>query len=177
MAAKSANEKELDKRQRSSFFAKDFFSVVRKLGSPKRSIYYEGVYRAETSEGEKMAMTQKILVIDDDIISQNLLRSTLTQGGYSVIAASDGDEGIKKATQEMPGLIILDIMMPGMDGGEVAGVLKNDPETKKIPIIFLSSLVTESNKKLNNKKDMITYLSKPYNRDELLNEVKRYFSG
>jgi len=122
-------------------------------------------------------MTQKVLVIDDDIISQNLLRSTLSQAGYSVIVASDGDEGIKKAAEELPGLIILDIMMPGMDGGEVAGVLKNDPETKKIPIVFLSSLVTESNKKANSKKDTITYLSKPYNRDDLLNEVKKYFLG
>ena len=122
-------------------------------------------------------MAQKILVIDDDTISQNLLRSTLSQAGYSVIIASDGDEGIKKTVEEMPGLIILDIMMPGMDGGEVAGVLRNDPETKKIPIIFLSSLVSEGCKRLNGKKNAITYLSKPYNRDELLNEVKRYFAS
>jgi len=131
----------------------------------------------ETFEGGKIAMARKVLVVDDDIISQNLLRSTLNQGGYSVIVASDGTEGIKKAIQEMPGLIILDIMMPGMDGGEVAALLRNDPETTKIPIIFLSSLVTENSKKLNDRKGMITYLSKPYNRDELLNEVKKYFLG
>ena len=120
-------------------------------------------------------MPRKILVIDDDIISQNLLRSTLTHGGYSVLVASDGDEGIRKAIEESPDLIILDIMMPGMDGGEVALVLRNDPQTKNIPLIFVSSLVTESQTKKNSRKDTISYLSKPYNRDELLNEVKKYF--
>jgi len=120
-------------------------------------------------------MAHSILVIDDDIISQNMLRSTLTQAGYSVIAAFNGDEGIKRASEQLPDLVILDIMMPGMDGGDVAAILKNDPTTKDIPIIFLSSLITGKENKTNSKKEAIVYLSKPYNRDELLNEVKKYF--
>jgi len=120
-------------------------------------------------------MAQSILVIDDDIISQNMLRSTVTQAGYPAIVASDGEEGIRKAAEELPGLIILDIMMPGMDGGEVAAILKSDPKTKDIPIIFLSSLITEKDEKANSRKETIIYLSKPYNRDELLNEIKKYF--
>ena len=120
-------------------------------------------------------MAQTILVIDDDIISQNMLRSTLAQAGYSVIIASNGYEGIKKASKEPPGLIILDIMMPDMDGGDVAAILKNDPTTKGIPIIFLSSLVTGKENKTNSRKESIIYLSKPFNRDELLNEVRKYF--
>jgi two-component system sensor histidine kinase/response regulator len=121
-------------------------------------------------------MAQSILVIDDDIVSQNMLRSTLAQAGYSVTVASNGEEGIKKASEQLPDLIILDIMMPEMDGGEVAIILKNDPTTKDIPIIFLSSLITGKAKKANSKKEAIVYLPKPYNRDELLNEVKKYFS-
>jgi CheY-like chemotaxis protein len=120
-------------------------------------------------------MAQSILIIDDDIISQNMLRSTLAQAGYSVTVAFNGEEGIKKASERLPGLIILDIMMPEMDGGEVATLLKNDPATKDIPIIFLSSLITEKAKKSNSKKEAIVYLPKPYNRDDLLNEVKKYF--
>ncbi|MGB7296560.1 MAG: response regulator [Candidatus Aminicenantales bacterium] len=120
-------------------------------------------------------MSEKILVIEDEIVSQNMLRSTLTQAGYSVVVASDGDEGIKKAAQDPPDLIILDIMMPGMDGGEVAVILRNDPKTKNIPIIFLSSLVPESKKQAAGKNTSISYLPKPYNKDELLNEVKKYF--
>ena len=121
-------------------------------------------------------MAQTILVIDDDIISQNMLISTLTKAGYSVIVTSNGNQGIKVASEQLPGLIILDIMMPEMDGGEVAAILKNDPTTKGIPIIFLSSLITGKAKKTNSKMEAIVYLPKPYNRDDLLNEVKRYFS-
>jgi len=122
-------------------------------------------------------MAQTILVVDDDIITQNVLRSTLTQAGYNVAIASNGEEGIKRASEQPPDLIILDIMMPGMDGGEVAGFLQMDPQTKKIPIIFLSGLITESQKKQGSHKSIVTYLSKPFDRDELLNEVKRYLSG
>jgi len=120
-------------------------------------------------------MAQSILIIDDDIISQNMLRSTLTQAGYSVIVTSNGEEGIKKASEQLPDLIILDIMMPEMDGGEVAIILKNDPTTKDIPIIFLSSLITGKAKISNSKKEAIVYLSKSYNTDDLLNEVNKYF--
>ncbi len=120
-------------------------------------------------------MGEKILVIDDDIITQNMIRSTLTQAGYSVVVAGDGKEGLEKATQENPGLIVLDIMMPGMEGGEVAGYLQTEPATKTIPIIFFSSLITEKKSAPKSKKETIAYLSKPYNRDEFLNEVKKRF--
>jgi CheY-like chemotaxis protein len=105
-----------------------------------------------------------------------MLRSTLSGAGYSVIVASNGDEGIGKAAQEQPDLIILDIMMPGMDGADVASFLKTNPETATIPIIFLSSLITKKGEKIKSKKEETTYLSKPYNGNELLNEVKKYFS-
>ncbi len=119
-------------------------------------------------------MPRIILVIDDDIVSQNMLKSTLTQAGYSVIVAGNGQEGIEKASLEHPGLIILDIMMPGMDGGEVAGFLQMDPETSRIPIIFLSSMIKEDQTRPAGGMGAITYLAKPYDRDGLLNEVKRY---
>jgi two-component system sensor histidine kinase/response regulator len=120
-------------------------------------------------------LEHKILIIDDDIIAQNILCSTLSGAGYSVIVASNGEEGIGKAAQELPDLIILDIMMPGMDGADVASFLKTNPETENIPIIFLSSLITERSKTNRSKNNEATYLSKPYNGDELLNEVKKYF--
>lgn len=122
-------------------------------------------------------MAQTILVIDDDTVLQKILRPTLTKAGYSVLMADNGEEGIKKALEQPPDLIILDTVMPGMDGGEVARFLQMNPETQKIPIIFLSALITESKKKLERDKSTMTYLSKPFNRDELLNEVKRLLSG
>ena len=127
-------------------------------------------------EETKKQTGKKILVIDDDIIAQNMLRSTLSQAGYAVTIASSGEEGIQKVSEEPPGLIILDIMMPGMDGADVASFLKTNPETENIPLIFLSSLITERSQKTKTRNDTTTYLSKPYNRDELLNEVKKHFS-
>jgi CheY-like chemotaxis protein len=120
-------------------------------------------------------LDHKILIIDDDIIAQNMLRSTLSGAGYSVIAALNGDDGIGKAAQEQPDLIILDIMMPGMDGADVASFLKTNPETATIPIIFLSSLITKKGERTGAKDNTTTYLSKPFNKDELLTEVKKHF--
>jgi CheY-like chemotaxis protein len=125
-------------------------------------------------ERTEKTLEHPILVIDDDIISQNMLRSTLSGAGYSVIVASSGDEGIEKAVEEQPGLIILDIVMPGKGGGEVARLLKDNPRTAGIPLIFLSSLITEKEKRIGGKYDILSFLAKPYKRDELLNEVKRY---
>jgi CheY-like chemotaxis protein len=77
--------------------------------------------------------------------------------------------------KELPDLIILDIMMPGKDGIDVAGFLGKNPKTIRIPIIFLSVLIPESGKKTKTKNDMFSYLSKPCKEEELLNEVKKYF--
>jgi len=120
-------------------------------------------------------LAQNILVIDDDIITQKMLAATLTKAGYSVTAAKDGNLGIKAALKEQPDLIILDIIMPGKDGIDVASFLGRNPKTQKIPIIFLSVLIPEAGKKTNDKSDTYTYLSKPYNDDELLREVRKYF--
>jgi CheY-like chemotaxis protein len=117
---------------------------------------------------------KRILVVDDDIISQNMLRSTLADAGYSAVIASGGEEGLRKAQETPFDLIILDIMMPGMDGGEVANLLRTDPRTEKIPIVFLSSLISEDEEKIGTRKDLRSFLSKPYNRDKLLNEIGRY---
>jgi len=118
--------------------------------------------------------TNEILVVDDDIISQNMLRTTLSGAGYSVIIAFTGMEAIKLARERLPNLIVLDIMMPDIDGGEVAEILKKDPKTMAIPIIFLSSLVLEKEERTNGDKDIVSFLAKPYNREKLLNEIRKH---
>jgi len=114
-----------------------------------------------------------ILVVDDDKLTLRTLERILNQAGYSVIPLSLGREAIKIAKDRMPGLIILDIMMPDMDGGDVASVLKNDNETKGIPIIFLSSLVTKKEEQSSSKEHGIYFMSKPFERDELLNKIRK----
>jgi CheY-like chemotaxis protein len=117
---------------------------------------------------------KEILVVDDDIISQNMVKTALVNAGYSVAAASNGMEAIKLAIERLPNLIVLDIMMPDIDGGEVAEILRKDAKTMNIPIIFLSSLISTEEEKTGGKKDIASFLSKPYNREKLLNEVRKY---
>jgi CheY-like chemotaxis protein len=76
---------------------------------------------------------KKILAIDDDPVIQCLLRTILSKAGDAVTTASSGSEGIELAEKELPALIILDIMMPDMEGSEVAIILKSDPKTEKHP--------------------------------------------
>ncbi len=116
---------------------------------------------------------REILVADDDLIAQNMLKSALSGAGYSVLIASSGQEAVKLAKDNRPALIVLDINMPQMDGGEVAEILKSDRRTESIPIIFLSALVTKSEEKISGDKSLVSFMSKPYGREQLLNEVRR----
>jgi CheY-like chemotaxis protein len=117
---------------------------------------------------------KEVLIVDDEIITQNMLKTALGNAGYGYIVASNGREALELAAGRLPGVIILDIMMPDMDGGEVADILKKNPRTKEIPIIFLSSLISKEEERTGAKKDIVSFLSKPYNREMLLNEVRRH---
>ncbi len=86
-------------------------------------------------------MPKKILVVDDEPKIVKIVAFRLNEQGYQVITASDGQEALRKARQERPDLIILDIMIPKGDGGAVAEALRQDPQTMRIPILFLTSLV------------------------------------
>jgi CheY-like chemotaxis protein len=116
-----------------------------------------------------------ILVVDDDKVTLRTLEKILIRAGYSVIPLSLGKEAIKIAKDRSPGLIILDIMMPDMDGGDVAAVLKNDPITKNIPIIFLSSLITWREEQSSSKEHGLYFMSKPIVRDKLLMKIRSVF--
>jgi CheY-like chemotaxis protein len=122
-------------------------------------------------------MKKEILVVDDDIVTLNMLKTTLTNAGYAPFSTPSGKEAIKLAQERSPSLIILDILMPDMDGGEVADVLRKDPATQHIPIIFLSVLISEQEEKAGKLKNAASLLSKPYNRDKLLNEIRKYLAG
>jgi len=82
---------------------------------------------------------KKILLIDDDVDIVDLLESRLQKNNYEIIFANDGDSGLKKAMEQKPDLIILDIMMPTL-GGETAKLLKSFEATKNIPILFFTSM-------------------------------------
>ena len=85
-------------------------------------------------------VAKKILIVDDEQDTLSVLGKGLTAEGYSVIEADNSGDAIDLAKSECPDLIILDVLMPGMDGGEVARRLKEVPETKGIPVIFLTGM-------------------------------------
>ena len=91
-----------------------------------------------------MAGAKKLLVIDDDKRICSLLKLKLEKNGtHKVFFCQEGNQGVQLAIKEQPDLIILDIVMEGLQGNEVANMLSEQSETKNIPIIFLSSLITE----------------------------------
>ncbi|MCX5678698.1 MAG: response regulator [Candidatus Omnitrophica bacterium] len=116
----------------------------------------------------------KILVVDDEEDMLDFLELRLAANGYSVVTANNGNDAIRLAKEERPDLILLDIMMPGLDGSEVAGILKDNPETKSIPIVFLTCLYAkEEEKKQGHTIHGNFFVAKPFDQNELLSEIKR----
>ena len=117
-------------------------------------------------------MNRKILVVEDDPSASRLVGYTLEQEGYQVITASDGLEGVRKARDEHPDLIILDIMLPGLDGYEVCQQLRKEPETAKLPILMLSAKAREIDKDTGLKIGADDYLAKPADPSTIIAKVK-----
>jgi two-component system alkaline phosphatase synthesis response regulator PhoP len=121
---------------------------------------------------------KKILVVDDEDSIVEVVKFQLEEKGYEVLTASDGEEGLKKAKEEMPDLIILDVIMPHMDGAAMAEALKDAPGTKEIPIIFLTSLVEEEEeKRTDHKIGGHIFIHKPFKIEELLKVIEEVLLG
>jgi DNA-binding response OmpR family regulator len=116
---------------------------------------------------------KKILIIDDEKDMLLMLEKRLTAEGYSVITATNGAKAIALAKSQHPDIIILDVLMPGMDGGEVAEKLKEHSLTKSIPVIFLTALLTKAEEHQENHTigSNITF-AKPLDTEELLAQIK-----
>lgn len=114
----------------------------------------------------------KILIVDDEIQLIEMVQMRLEANGYETVTANDGKEGIEKVKSENPDLIILDIMMPLMDGYEVCKILKNDPQYSKIPIIFLSAKAQEEGLKNGKEKGADAFVKKPFETSDLLAKIK-----
>ena len=121
---------------------------------------------------EKVANTtaqrNSVLVVDDDPSIRSLLQQEFTEAGYTVRVAENGRQAVQLVRQEAPGLIVLDVMMPEMNGFDVAAVLKNDPATMHIPIIILSIV---EDKERGYRLGVDRYLTKPIDTESLFREV------
>ena len=118
-------------------------------------------------------MSQKILVVDDEPEIVSMIEMRLEASGYEVISANDGQEGLDKAKKESPDLIILDVMMPKMDGFKVCGLLKADTRYKNIPILMFTARAQDSDRKTSQDVGADGYINKPLNPEELMNNVKK----
>ncbi|MEW6141722.1 MAG: response regulator [Chloroflexota bacterium] len=106
-------------------------------------------------------MTKKILVVDDDPAALRLVQYTLQQEGYDVITASNGLEGLRKAVSESPDLLVLDVMLPGIDGFEIATRLRAQEATTRMPILMMSAKAREVDKATGLKVGADDYIIKP----------------
>ncbi len=116
----------------------------------------------------------RILVVDDDEHARHLMEAMLLPNGYEVILSKDGKEATGIAGSQNPDLILLDIMMPGMDGYSTLAKLKEDRMTKNVPVIMVSAVGLELNKTLANQFGATGYITKPVELAELLGTIARF---
>jgi len=120
---------------------------------------------------------KKILVVDDEPFLVKALQIRLEHEGYEVISAYDGLEGLNKAREEKPDLIILDVMMPKKNGYQVCQELKSDDQYKYIPIIMLTAKGQKTEKEWGERTGADVYITKPFEDKELLAEIKKLLKG
>ena len=122
-------------------------------------------------------MAKKILAVDDERAIVRLVQVNLERHGYEVVTAFDGKEALEKVASELPDLIVLDVMMPYMDGFEVLQNLKKDPQTRDIPVIMLTAKAQDADVFRGWQSGVECYLTKPFNPMELIAFVKRIFKS
>ncbi|SDO67410.1 response regulator [Desulforhopalus singaporensis] len=126
-----------------------------------------------------MAERKKVLLVDDDPDFVEAVRVIVEVGGYDVRVAYDGKEGLEAVAEEKPDLIVLDVMMPVMNGHEACAELKKNPETANIPIILLTAVAERVTTSQYTHRDMLEseaedYMPKPVEPKELLDLIKSW---
>lgn len=116
----------------------------------------------------------KILVIDDNANNIKVIFNLLEQNNFDVVVARDGEFGLKRANQHVPNLILLDVMMPEVDGFEVCRLLKSGPQTKDIPIIFMTSLSDVQDKVKGFEAGAVDYITKPIQHAEVIARINTH---
>ena len=119
-------------------------------------------------------MAKVILIVEDEPKSLKLIRDLLQASGYKTVEATDGEQGIELAKSKKPDLILMDIMMPKVDGYTACREIKMDKATKAIPVVMLTSVDYELNKELSRDMGANGYMTKPVDRQELLDVISRF---
>ena len=122
-------------------------------------------------------MAKTILVVDDERHIVRLVEVNLARAGYEVVSAYDGVEALEKIEENIPDMIVLDVMMPRMDGFEVLKKLQANPKYKDIPVIMLTAKAQDADIFKGWQSGVSSYLTKPFNPKELLVFVQRIFQS
>ncbi len=117
---------------------------------------------------------RKVLVVEDSAISRTVINRTLSSKGFNIVEAEDGFQALAQLTNEMPDLVLLDLIMPGMDGYKVLAHMKKKPEFADIPVIILTSRDTLFDKLRGKMSGSDEYLTKPFSAQELIDKVHQY---
>jgi DNA-binding response OmpR family regulator len=123
-----------------------------------------------TAENENNG--RKVLVIDDEPGIIEIVEANLEGDGFSVISASNGKEGLEKIKSEKPELVVLDVMMPEMDGWEVLRRVEQDPDTAGLPVIMLTAKAADEDYIHGLEEGAVEYITKPFYPQELVNRIK-----
>jgi twitching motility two-component system response regulator PilH len=122
-------------------------------------------------KGAMMGSIRKILVVDDSATERHMLQDLLTKAGYDVVASDNAEDAIAKARLVKPDLILMDVVMPGLNGFQATRAISRDPATKSIPIIMCTSKSQETDKIWGLRQGARDYLVKPVDRDALLAKI------
>jgi DNA-binding response OmpR family regulator len=114
----------------------------------------------------------RILIVDDEADLVSVLRMGLEIEGFDVVSASDGDEGLRRAREDRPDLVVLDLMLPKMDGYKVCRALKFDERYKTLPIVILSARSGEQDRRLALDMGADLFVTKPYDMSELVSKIR-----
>jgi two-component system alkaline phosphatase synthesis response regulator PhoP len=118
--------------------------------------------------------SKKILIVDDEVDLVETVRFPLEMEGYHVLVSYNGEDALNQARKENPDLILLDLMLPKLDGYKVCRLLKFDDRYKHIPILMLTAKTQEKDKTLGMETGANEYITKPFEIDDLLKKVKAY---
>jgi twitching motility two-component system response regulator PilH len=118
-----------------------------------------------------------ILIVDDSPTEVHVIRKALEKHGYQTAAAADGAEGIRLAKSMKPDLIFMDIVMPGVNGFQATRTLANDPETRRIPVIMVTSKSQETDRIWGMRQGAIDYLVKPVSAEQLVEKAQAALAG
>jgi twitching motility two-component system response regulator PilH len=130
-----------------------------------------GARRVAAATGVGAMAIRKILIVDDSPTERHVLNDMLTKAGFEVVASDNGEDAILKSKQMRPDLILMDVVMPGLNGFQATRAISRDPDTKSIPIILCTSKSQETDKIWGLRQGARDYIVKPVDRDELLAKI------